>query len=94
MAMAATTFCSATTRPVTPGSRAISGGAFAGWHQVGGSDTNYSVVAIGDYFGNGTSDILFRNNGTGDTWYEALSNGNFAGWHQIGGSNPSYTVKT
>ena len=36
------------------------------WHQVGGSDKNYSVAAIGDYFGNGTSDILFRNNSTGD----------------------------
>jgi hypothetical protein len=52
------------------------------------------VVGIGDYFGNGTDDILFRNNSTGDTWFEAISNGAFNGWHQIGGSNTSYTVKT
>jgi hypothetical protein len=52
------------------------------------------VVAVGDYFGNGTSDILFRNNSTGDTWFEAISNGASAGWHQVGGSSISYTVKT
>ena len=71
-----------------------SNGSFAGWHQVGGSDTNYSVVAVGDYFGNGTSDILFRNNLTGDTWKAAMSNGTFGGWHQVGGSDPTYGVKT
>jgi hypothetical protein len=73
---------------------AISHGAFAGWSQIGGSDTHYSVVGVGDFYGNGTDDILFRNNSTGDTWFEAMSNGAFAGWNQIGGSNTSYTVKT
>jgi hypothetical protein len=52
------------------------------------------VVAIGDYFGNGTEDILFRNNSTGDTWFEAISSGASAGWNQIGGSNTGYTVRT
>jgi hypothetical protein len=51
-------------------------------------------VAVGNYFGNGTDDILFRNNSTGDTWFEAISNGAYAGWNQIGSSNASYTVKT
>ena len=49
---------------------------------------------VGDYFGNGTDDILFRNNSTGDTWLEAISNGASAGWHQVGGSNTGYTVKS
>jgi hypothetical protein len=49
------------------------------------------VAAIGDYFGSGTDDILFRNNSTGETWFEAISNG---AWHQVGGSNTSFTVKT
>jgi hypothetical protein len=62
--------------------------------RVGGSNTSYAVVAVGDYFGNGTSDILFRNNSTGDTWFEAINNGASAGWNQVGGSNTSYTVKT
>jgi hypothetical protein len=65
--------------------------AFSGWHQIGGSDTTYSVVGVGDYFGNNTSDILFRNS-AGDTWVEAITNGAFAGWDQIGGSNTSYSV--
>jgi hypothetical protein len=64
---------------------------FAGWHQIGGSDTTYAVVGVGDYFGNNTSDILFRN-GAGDTWFEAISNGISAGWNQIGGSDAAYGV--
>ena len=56
--------------------------------------TTYAVAAVGDYFGNGTDDILFRNNSTGDTWFEAISNGAFNGWNQIGGSTTGYTVKT
>jgi hypothetical protein len=58
----------------------------------GGSDTHYSVVEVGDFFGNGTDDILVRNNSTGDTWFEAITNGAFAGWNQIGGSDTTYAV--
>jgi hypothetical protein len=71
---------------------AMSNGAFAGWYQVGGSNTNYSVVGVGDFFGNGADDILFRDNSTGDTWVESISNGVFNGWQQVGGSDPSYSV--
>jgi hypothetical protein len=59
--------------------------------RFGGSNATYSVVGIGDYFGNHTSDILFRN-GAGDTWVEQIINGVFAGWNQIGGSSTSYSV--
>jgi ELWxxDGT repeat protein len=62
------------------------------WHQIGGSDTHYSVAGVGDFYGNGTSDILFRNNATGDIWFEAMSAGAFNGWHQVGGSNTSYSA--
>jgi hypothetical protein len=51
-------------------------GTFAGWQQIGGSDTNYSVAGIGDFNGNGISDILYRSDATGDTWYDAIG----AGW--------------
>jgi hypothetical protein len=67
-------------------------GTLARWYPVAGGDTHYSVVGVADFYGNGTDDILFRNNTTGDTWFEAISNGAFAGWHQIGGSNTSYAV--
>jgi ELWxxDGT repeat protein len=62
------------------------------WNQIGGSNTSFSVAGTGDFYGTGTSDILFRNNSTGDTWFEAVSNGAFAGWHQIGGSDTTYPV--
>ena len=54
---------------------ALNNGVFAGWHQIGGSDTHYSVVGVGDFFGTGTDDILLRNNTTDDIWFEAISNG-------------------
>jgi hypothetical protein len=50
------------------------------------------VVGIGDYFGTNTSDILFRNSSSGDTWFEAISNGASAGWNHIGDSNTAYAV--
>ena len=31
----------------------MSNGAFAGWNQIGGSDTRYSVVGVGDFYGSG-----------------------------------------
>src|SRR4051794_26684465 len=67
-------------------------GAFTGWHQIGGSDTHYAVVGEGDFFGNGTSDILLRDSASGDTWFEGMSNGSVNGWHQVGSSNTSYSV--
>jgi hypothetical protein len=77
---------------------AISNGAPAGanpWHPLGGSDTHYAVVGVGDFYGNGTDDILYRNNSTGDMWIDAISNGAQAGalpWHPLGGSNTNYAV--
>jgi hypothetical protein len=50
------------------------------------------VVGVGDFFGNGIDDVLFRNNSSGDTWIEAISNDAFNGWFQVGGSSTSYAV--
>jgi hypothetical protein len=55
----------------------ISNGTFAGWQDIGGSSTAYTAVGAGDFFGNGTDDILFRDNTTGDVGFYALSNGAF-----------------
>jgi hypothetical protein len=43
-----------------------------------------------DFAQTNTSDILFRKDATGDTWFEAISNGAFAGWDKVGGSNTAY----
>jgi autotransporter passenger strand-loop-strand repeat protein len=45
-----------------------------------------------DFLGNGTSDLLFRNDASGDTWFEAMTNGASAGWNQIGGSDTGYSA--
>ena len=53
--------------------------------------TPYNQVAVGDYLGNGTDDILFRNNATGDVGFYQMSNGVNVGWHDIGGSSTAYS---
>jgi hypothetical protein len=50
------------------------------------------VPPIDNFNGNNTSDILFRNATSGDTWFEAISNGAFGSWTQIGSSNTFYGV--
>jgi autotransporter passenger strand-loop-strand repeat protein len=70
----------------------ISNGAFASWQQIGGSNTSYAEVGVGDFYGAGTADALFRNNTTGDTWVETISDAGFVSWNQIGGSDTHYSV--
>ena len=67
-------------------------GVNTGWHDIGATSTAYSVVGIGDYNGDGTSDILFRNAATGDTGFYQMVNGANAGWHDIGASSTAYHV--
>jgi hypothetical protein len=50
------------------------------------------VPPADDFNGNNTSDVLFRNNSNGDTWFEAISNGAFNSWNQIGSSDTTYGV--
>ena len=50
------------------------------------------MVGVGNFFGNGTDDILFRNSSSGDTWIEQISNGAFKSWSQVGGSDTHYAV--
>jgi ELWxxDGT repeat protein len=45
-----------------------------------------------DFLGNNTSDTLFRNTTSGDTWFEAITNGALKSWNQIGGSDTTYSV--
>jgi len=56
--------------------------------------TNQQQVAgIGDCYGNGTDDILWRNATTGDVAIWAMNNGH-ATWHDLGLSSTAYnTVK-
>jgi hypothetical protein len=58
------------------------------------TDTNVALRrrAANDFAATNISDILFRNDATGDIWFEAISNGAFAGWNQIGGSDTHYAV--
>jgi hypothetical protein len=49
---------------------------------------------VGDYLGNGTSDVLFQNTATGDTGYWTINNGAVTGWHDLGAAGSGYSVKT
>jgi ELWxxDGT repeat protein len=79
----------------------ITNGTAAGTHQltgingassnVGGLNPLYLTSSTlitpppNDFLANNTSDALFRDTTSGDTWFEAISNGTFASWNQIGG---------
>src|SRR5260370_25032932 len=52
-------------------------------------DFAWIVAATGDFNGDGFSDILFRNNSTGDTGYNDFHNNVF---HFLGGSPAAYSV--
>jgi hypothetical protein len=72
-------------------------GTLQGWHDVWAASTAYSVVGIGDFNFDGTSDILYRDNATGDTgFYQMLNSADSAfenpGWEDIGGTSTAYSV--
>jgi hypothetical protein len=50
------------------------------------------VVGVGDFNGDDLSDILYRNNTTGDTGFYAIVNGVNTGWHDVGASSTAYSV--
>jgi hypothetical protein len=67
-------------------------GTLSGWHDLGGSSTAYAVVGVADFYGNGTDDILFRNNANGALGFFSVSAGVNTGWHDLGGSSTAYVV--
>ena len=49
-------------------------------------------MGVGDYFGNGTDDVLYRNNTSGDTGFYSISNGVNTSWRDLGASSTAYSV--
>src|ERR1700738_3109253 len=69
-------------------------GTLAGWVHLGGSSAALTVVGTGYFSGpTGDSNILFRNNASGDLWSMQLSGGQFHSWQHIGGSSATLTCK-
>jgi autotransporter-associated beta strand protein/autotransporter passenger strand-loop-strand repeat protein len=62
-----------------------------------GNDVTLTVMSAGqparaDFYGNGTSNVLFRSDGSGDTGFYRISDGANTGWVDIGGSSTAYSV--
>jgi hypothetical protein len=84
----------------------VTNGTSAGTSEITGSANINPNGVIGDnlasvtviipppeaFTDNNTSDVLFLNTTSGDTWVEAVSKGAFGAWDPIGGSNTSYGV--
>ncbi|MDW3502851.1 VCBS repeat-containing protein, partial [Escherichia coli] len=70
----------------------LNNGAPVSWVQVATSSPAYSVVGVADFDGNGSTDILFRNNKTGDTGFYKIDHGQFVDWVSVGSSSPDYRV--
>jgi hypothetical protein len=69
----------------------MSNGQATSWNVVGTASTAYQVAGIGEYYGNGTDDILWRNATTGDVGVWAMNNGQ-ATWHDLGISATSFNT--
>jgi hypothetical protein len=67
-------------------------GVLASWGAIGTSSSAYSVVGVADFDGNGSADILFRNDKTGDTGFYKIDHGQFVDWVGIQSSSPDYRV--
>jgi autotransporter passenger strand-loop-strand repeat protein len=62
---------------------------------TGGTNLTVSDASTlnSDFTGHGSSDILFRNNTTGDGGFYQISNGTLQGWQGIGGSSTAYLYR-
>jgi hypothetical protein len=56
-------------------------GAFAGWQQVGGSDTTYAVVGVGSFYANGRHRTSC-----------SATTRRFVAWNHVNGSDTHYSV--
>jgi hypothetical protein len=66
---------------------------FAGSGTLTGGVSQLNAPSPSDFNGDGTSDILWRNNAIGDTgFYQMNVSGTLQGWHDIGSSSTAYTV--
>lgn len=73
----------------------VSGGAVTGatYIGIGGSSNSYQVKGVGDFNGDTVSDILFRNDTTGDMGFVFMkAGGTSTGYQAIGGSSPAFSV--
>jgi hypothetical protein len=61
------------------------------WHDLGGSGVDYKVAGVGDFNGDGTSDILWRNDASDHVGIWEMHN-NVQTWHDLGGSGVDHWI--
>jgi hypothetical protein len=67
---------------------------FSNVEVLGFTDRTVSIrtLAVDDFVGSGTSDVLFQNGTAGDAGFYQISNGANTGWVDIGASSTAYSV--
>jgi hypothetical protein len=70
----------------------LNSGAPFSWTQIATSSPAYTVVGVADFDGNGSADILFRNDKTGDSGFYKVDHGQFVDWVSVGSSSTDYRV--
>ncbi|MDR6532727.1 hypothetical protein J2800_003487 [Caulobacter rhizosphaerae] len=70
----------------------LQNGAVVGQTTIASSSPAYSVVGVADFDGDGSADILFRNDKTGDTGFYKIDHGQFVDWVSVGSSSAAYRV--
>ena len=70
----------------------MSNGTVAAWPSLGTMRPAWSVPGAGDFNGDGTADILWRNSASGATGIDLMSNGTVSGWSSLGTIAPAWSV--
>jgi FG-GAP-like repeat len=70
----------------------MSGGNWEASAQPGSIPSGYSVAGVGDFTGDGTSDILWYDAATGDTQQWLINNGGWAGTVELGSHPGNYQI--
>jgi len=84
------------TNGTTAGTSEVTGISGANTNETGLDPTYFTSLtfpaAADDFYASGTSDVLYRNDASGDTGFYQISNGANTGWHDIGASSTAYNI--
>ena len=60
---------------------------------MGSASGAWQCAGIGNYYGDGTSGVLWRNTNTGEVDIWQISNGQYAGGHSLGALSNTWQIQ-
>jgi hypothetical protein len=70
----------------------MNNGAFASWKDLNAPPAGWTIAGTGDFNGDGTADLLWRNTTTGDVGIWIMNSGAFSSFVDLGAQSAAWTV--